>query len=136
MGACFRFVYVIWDRLNSSEIVLAKTDLLVSKSTVENCFLKNNLNGMRFKYILVNSFKCETWVVMTPIKLKKKKRTRRNGKKKKYKRFLHIEEIPTREVSRKWPQEEAEKSVPFLNGRKSFETKTKEKVYLLKKCCF
>lgn len=74
MGACFRFVYVIWDRLNSSEIVLAKTDLLVSKSTVENCFLKNNLNGMRFKYILVNSFKCETWVVMTPIKLKKKKK--------------------------------------------------------------
>lgn len=39
--------------------MLAKVDLLVSKSTVENWFLKNNLNGMLFKYILVNSLKCK-----------------------------------------------------------------------------
>lgn len=45
--------------------MLAKRDLLVSKSTVENCFLNNNLNGMLFKYILVNSLKCELWVLMT-----------------------------------------------------------------------
>lgn len=47
--------------------MLAKRDLLVSKSTVENCFLNNNLNGMLFKYILVNSLKCEIWVLMTLI---------------------------------------------------------------------
>ena len=34
-------------------------------------------------------------------KKKKKKGPEGRGKKKKYKRFLHIEEIPTREVSRK-----------------------------------
>lgn len=45
--------------------MLAKRDLLVSKSTVENCFLKNNLNDMLFKYILVSSLKGETWVVMS-----------------------------------------------------------------------
>lgn len=50
--------------------MLAKIHLLVSKSTVENCLLKNNLNGMLFKYILVNSLTFETWVLMT---LKKKK---------------------------------------------------------------
>lgn len=49
--------------------MLAKIDLLVSKSTVENCLLKNNLNGMLFRYILVNSLTFETWVLMT---LKKK----------------------------------------------------------------
>lgn len=45
--------------------MLAKIDLLVSKSTVENCFLKNNLNGMLFKYISISTLKCETRVVTT-----------------------------------------------------------------------
>lgn len=45
--------------------MLAKIDLLVSKSTVENCFLKNNLNGMLFKYISISTLKCETGVVTT-----------------------------------------------------------------------
>lgn len=40
--------------------MLAKEDLLVSKSTVENCFFKkNNLNDMLLKYTLVNSVKRE-----------------------------------------------------------------------------
>lgn len=46
--------------------MLAKEDLLVSKSTVENCFFKkNNLNDMLLKYTLVNSVKREAWVLMT-----------------------------------------------------------------------
>lgn len=44
--------------------MLAKIDVLVSKTTVENCFLKNNLNGMLLKHILVNVCKRETWVLM------------------------------------------------------------------------
>lgn len=42
--------------------MLSEMDLLVSKSTVENCFLKNHLKDTLFKYISVNSLKCETWV--------------------------------------------------------------------------
>lgn len=38
----------------------AKIDLSVSKSTVENCFLKNNLNGVLFKYFLAYSLNYET----------------------------------------------------------------------------
>lgn len=55
--------------------MLAKVDLLVSKSTVENWFLKNNLNDMLFKYILVNSLKCKPWALAT---LKESHKERKN----------------------------------------------------------
>lgn len=44
----------------------AKIDLSASKSTVENCFLKNNLSGVLFKFFfffLVYSLNYETWVL-------------------------------------------------------------------------